>query len=365
MKIAFLTGSLQAGGLERFVTRVAVVAHQRKVFEPVIICLTNRTGIFLDVVEREGIHVYQAPAGWYRSPFGWFSLVRLIRRVGPDIVHSQVNFSMVQQFFATVLTGAKFTITERNCYERSGFALFRRRIQYRVMKWLGVLYSANSARVARHLATMLDEDENAFPVLPNGIETGSQYSFSSNDGTEAAPVTIAYVARMAAHKGHLFFLNVIEELAVKRGIVCAAILIGDGPLRGQIEKAVDDKGLRHFVRFTGIVSNVEEYIRSSDIVSLLSDFEGMPNVVIEAMAEGKPVVTTDIGNVRELLDSDAGITLPSKDLIQAVKSFETLIRKPVLRKKMGEAGRRRIEQSFSLTMALTKLLNYYDKLGRK
>lgn len=360
MRVVFFVGTLQAGGLERFVTRVSLKATMQNQFTPVVVCLTKKTGIFLKELLAARIEVHEAPHRWFRSPVKWWQFVCLLRQLKPDVVHSQVNFSMLQQFFAAWVAGARFTVTERNCYQRSGMALVRRRLQYSILKIFGVYYSANSQRVATHLATMLRERPERFTILPNGIDVSEYDTQVTSQGTEGSLPRIIYVARMADHKGHLFFLDVLENLIYTRSLKCEAILIGDGPLRKKIEQVVDEKGLRSYTTLTGVVSNVDTYLELADVVSLLSDFEGMPNVVIEAMAAGKPVVATDVGNTRELLATGAGIIVERKEVAYVAEIFESIIRDVEKRRVMGNAGREVIRQKFSLDHSLFKLTQYYS-----
>ncbi|UYN85595.1 MAG: glycosyltransferase [Cyclobacteriaceae bacterium] len=355
MKVVFFVGTLQAGGLERFVTRVSLKAKQEKQFIPVVVCLTKQTGIFLHELQTANVEVYEAPKRWFRSPYRWWQLIRLIKKIKPDIIHSQVNFSMLQQFLVAWFGRARFTVTERNCYKRSGLALVRRRVQYRLLKIFGVVYSANSKRVASHLSVMFNEQVDTFPILHNGIDVPEVTPVINF----VTPVRIGYVARMSLHKGHLFFLEVLEKLIHTRHLKCEAIFFGDGPDRMVIEKSIKEKKLEKFVTLTGVVPDLDKQLVTCDIVTLLSDFEGMPNVILEAMALGKPVVATDVGNARELLANDAGFILEKKNIDDAVAVFEQLIQQPELRLSMGQIGRTRIKNEFSLTSTLSSLLNYY------
>lgn len=365
MRVVFFVGTLEAGGLERFVTRVCREAKARDLFDPVVVCLRQRSGVFLKELSRAGIPVHAAPRRWYRSIRGWVGLVRLLRKTKAELVHSQVNFALLQQFFAARLAGMIYLVTERNCYQRSGLALYRRRIQYLILKVFGVQYSANSRRVADHLAKMLNEPIDQFPVFPNGITVDPRGVGLPLTPNSNPVITIAYIARMARHKGHIFFLDVLERLIHYRKRPVRAILLGDGPMRPTIESAVDEKRLTEYVRLTGVVPNVEDYIRGADIVALFSDYEGMPNVVIEGMALGRPVVATDTGNVRELLESGAGLVLDGKDVDQAVALIESLVLNPSKREEMGKIGQAIVERQYSLMTVLGKLVeNYHNLLPR-
>src|SRR5688572_4013478 len=94
LRVLFCVGSLGAGGLERFVTRMAVYAKQSAEIDPVVLCLSRRSGIFLDPLEHAGVRVIAASPGWIRQPLQWWKLVRIIRSVKPDIVHSHVHYSV-------------------------------------------------------------------------------------------------------------------------------------------------------------------------------------------------------------------------------------------------------------------------------
>lgn len=360
MKVAFLVGTLQAGGLERFVTRMSLEARRTGAFDPVVICLNRRVGIFLDDLVRADVPVVEAPRQWYRSPFKFLQLVKLLRILNADIIHSQVNYSIVQQFVAASLSGTQFTITERNCYVRTGLALVRRRIQYRILKIFGVTYSANSDRVASHLANMLKEDVRKFPILPNGVLVFERAA-SATEPTLGS-ITIGYISRMASHKGHLFFLKVFAELVRERQLNCTAVLIGDGPMRREIEQMIQTLEISTSVRLTGVVSNVDRYLRECDIVSLLSDYEGMPNVVIEAMAAGIPVIATDVGNTAQLLGSGAGIVVTKHSVKTVADQFQYLIEHPDERLKMGRVGLEVVRTHFSLERSLDILQDYYSSL---
>lgn len=362
MTVVFFVGTLEAGGLERFVTRVCREAKARSLFDPVVVCLHKRTGVFLDELTSEGIPVHAAPKRWHRSIRDWMGLVRLLRKTKAELVHSQVNFSLLQQFFAVRLAGMIYLVTERNCYQRSGFALYRKRIQYYFLKRFGVQYSANSRRVADHLARMLNEQVDQFPIFSNGIAIESRDADNPSRPNSNSCVTIAYIARMAKHKGHIFFLEILERLIHRHNRPVEAVLIGDGPMRPTIENAVHEMKLSNYVRFTGVVPNVEDHIRDADIVALFSDYEGMPNVVIEAMAVGRPVVATDTGNVRELLESGAGLVLDNKDVDQAVNLIESLILNPSKREEMGKIGQEVVDRHYSLRTVLNKLVENYNNL---
>lgn len=365
-KIIYFTGSLEAGGLESFVSRVSIRGKQEKRFQPVIVCLSQRVGVFLKEVEKEGILVLEAPKGWQRNPFALFRLGKLIGNKQPSVVHSQVNFSLFQQWFATwFFTRAKFMVTERNCYPLLNFALLRRRFQFYFLKRLGVHYSGNSREVASHLALLMKYPISKIPVIPNGVKmphtslevrnkVRNRYGWATED------FVVGYVARFAPQKGHNYFIKVMDQLWNVLGDRLKICFIGDGPLRKTIENQILNSNLSSLSLFTGVIENVDEYYQSFDCTALLSDYEGMPNVVVEAMAHSLPVVANPVGNVLELFEGEAGMVNCFSTPEQTANLFLSLAQQPHLRQRIGEFANAKIARKFSLDNTMRLLTKYYD-----
>jgi glycosyltransferase involved in cell wall biosynthesis len=364
-KVLYAVGSLEAGGLERFVTRASIRARNGQELNPVVICLRARTGRFVGDLESAGVPVIEAPRGWERQPIALSQLSRLVKSTQPDIVHSQVNFAMIQQTLAFKGGGAKAVcITERNCYPLQGLALGRRRLQFWLLKKAGVTYSANSAAVAAYFSKMVRVPEAAIPVLPNCAPI-----IKPNDRTRKAVrlqlgvaddvLLVGYVGRMAAHKGQELFLRSMKELQ-SNGITFHACFVGDGPNCEFIKNLVERLELEEWVVFTGVVDNVEDYLRSFDALVLLSSHEGMPNVILEAMAAGLPVMATNVGAASELLDEGAaGILVSGKQQEEITRELGRLCHGVDLRKEMGEKARIRATTNYSLEKTYALLLRHY------
>jgi glycosyltransferase involved in cell wall biosynthesis len=367
MRVAFLVGSLGAGGLERFVSRISIEAKNKKAFEPVVICLNKKAGVFLERLEKQNITVVETNPFWYRSIAGILALKKVLQSMEIDLVHSQVNYSILQQFIATRLAGKKFTITERSSYKRAGFSLLRRKVQYFFLKSSGVRYSANSKAVASHLASMLNEPVDHFSVIPNGIECKEVAAANIDSrrtalGIDRDDVIIGYVARIDPPKGHHVLIDVINILVHERGCRIKVVLVGDGSIRKQIENRLAALNLKSVVVFVGIVPDVENWMPIFDIVALLSNREGMPNVVIEAMAASKPVIGTAVGNIPELLGGGTGVVVYENDLNGMTIAFENLIRDPSLRAQLGKKGFDKVQREYSLQGTLDILVNYYHSI---
>lgn len=363
-KVIYLVGNLGSGGLERFVTRVSIKAIEQALFTPVVVCLSAREGIFLAELERAGVQVIQAPQKWQRNILSLIKLGKLMKELNPTVVHSQVNFSMFQQWVATFLAGARFMVTERNMYPLNGFARIRRIIQFYFLKLLGVSYSANSPEVADHLSKQFFFSREKILVIPNGIDLpdlNPEKRLTNRErlGFCQQDFVVGYVARFAPHKGQRYFVHVMKEVYNKIGNRLKICFVGDGPTKHEIQSEIVLFELSQVTRFYGIVSNIEDYYTVFDCVALLSDHEGMPNVVLESMAYGLPVVANPVGNAEALLGSGRGIINYSRDPKITAKYFLELANNPSARKNYGEHSRKEVLHKYSLQNTLDILCREY------
>jgi glycosyltransferase involved in cell wall biosynthesis len=363
--IIFFTGSLEAGGIERFVTRVSLKAKQEHHFKPVVICLRKKIGIFVEELEREGVLVEEAPALWERNIISTVRLGKLIQSHDPYIVHSQVNFSLIQQLFAVrMFTNAGFFVTERNCYSLTGISKLKRRLQFSALKFFKAKYSANSNKVAQHLAEQVGQPISSIPVVPNGVDVTTtpiilRNSIRAKYGWTDTDFVIAYVARFAEHKGQGLFLESMRALQGKVDGRLKICFVGDGPTQGRIRKLAFEYKIESITKFLGIINNVNELYSASDAAALLSDFEGMPNSVIEAMASGLPVVANPVGNVEELFQDGAGIVNRETEPEKIAAHFLSLVVDDKLRHTVGEKARHVIREKVSLENTLSILKRNY------
>lgn len=210
-----------------------------------------------------------------------------------------------------------------------------------------------------------------FRVIHNGIEL--ERFQSSNDPNllkdrygvvrQECPV-ITCIANLRAVKGHEFLIKALHELKqAKKESVC--LLVGDGALRGALEKLASNLGLSEDILFLGHQGRekIPEILAITDIFVLPSLWEGMPGAAMEAMAQGVPVVATDVGGTPEVvLDGITGYAVPIKDSAALAQKIEHLLEDTQLRKQMGQKGRKRIEEEFSLRKMTEQYETIYQEL---
>ena len=180
---------------------------------------------------------------------------------------------------------------------------------------------------------------------------------------------IISIGRLVAFKGFEYLIDACVELA-RRGLEFTCEIIGDGPLRGDLEARIRKLNLSDRVHLRGSLSQgaVLEKLRSADIFALASvtDAQGasdvFPTVIIEAMAAARPVVSTQLAGIPEsVVDGETGLLVPPEDTMALAEALGRLIEDPKLRLHYGRAGRVRIEQHFRIEHTVAPLIERLQK----
>ncbi len=143
------------------------------------------------------------------------------------------------------------------------------------------------------------------------------------------------------------------------------IIAGDGPLRAVLEETASAYALDGRVRFLGHREDIPRLLAASDLLVLPSAFEGLPNVVLEAMRFRKPVVATSApGTTEVVVDGETGQLVPVGDQVALTRAIRDIIRDPELARRLGEAGRARVESDFAASAMIDHFAGLYEELAR-
>jgi glycosyltransferase involved in cell wall biosynthesis len=169
---------------------------------------------------------------------------------------------------------------------------------------------------------------------------------------------IGTAARLHRQKG----LDVLLRAAAQLPGV-SFVIIGSGPERENLGQLAEELALNDRVHFIGWQERRQDYLADVDIFALPSRFEALPLSIIEAMQLGLPVVVSAVGGNAELVvDGDTGILVPPEDVDALVAGLRTLLDDSALRKRMGERGRKRALEQFSLDRMVRAYEALYDEL---
>lgn len=212
-----------------------------------------------------------------------------------------------------------------------------------------------SPPLAQHCSNLGIADERIV-TIPNAIEL-EHYEFKPNNDTKHERKTLGVVSRLSVEKGVDRAIQVIAKLpGVKLDIV------GDGPERANLEQLTEQLNLRDRVTFHGWQTKTRKFFQSFDAVLLPSHTEGLPNVLLEAMALGIPVIATDVGGVRDLLDNGkAGLLLPENEARWPL--YVALALRVDKARQMTRAARQRIEHEYTFVKRMERIASVYESLS--
>jgi len=357
MHVCYFTDAEFFGGAERYIATTARSLDPSRF--KVSVLMREGTDARLDAwageFESAGFPVVRVPMRAPFRPTDGVGITRAIARLSPDLVHVNMPGPYSGQMglapaFAR-LAGVRAVVSTEHLpgVERLWKRALVRRLGYRVDRVVTVC-EAN----VRHLTGTHGTPASKVVVIPNAIDPGFGQSAAAAAETRAglgiAPdaVTVMFLGNLLEHKGPQ---RVAEALAGLPGLNWHFLVVGAGPMEQRCREIVAEAGMTDRATFTGAVAEevVPDLLASADILSLPSTIEGMPYVLLEAMACSLPVVASDVYGIPEVVvPGETGYLVEPLDVIALRRHLEALISGAELRERMGSAARSRFESHFTL-----------------
>ncbi|MGC1684385.1 MAG: glycosyltransferase [Candidatus Acidiferrales bacterium] len=298
-----------------------------------------------------------------------WKLQKCFRNTRPDILHCILPTACVLGVAAGRLSGVPQIICSRRAlvesYRSAGVLTWS---DQQAMRRADIAL-ANSAAVSHELSSRDGVRPERVRLIYNGVDVHAFQSASPNglrSSVSASPesVLIGTIANFFSYKRHVDLVEAARMLAPKYPFV-RFVLSGreEGTqcmIRGEIERL----GLQDHFSVLNETPNVVPLFKSLDIYACSSETEGFSNVLLEAMAAGKPVVATSVGgNPDAVSDGQTGILVPPRDPAALASALEKLINNGDLRRRMGDAGLQRVSKEFSLDAMVRRHHDLYSSLS--
>jgi sugar transferase (PEP-CTERM/EpsH1 system associated) len=304
--------------------------------------------------------------------FPLFRLMRIMKEYRPHIVHTR-NFGALEAILAARLARVPVAIHSEHGYELEilGGLPYRRRILCRALFSMAdaVFAVTNELRAYHSEQSWLTTEK--IRVIHNGVDT-DRFTPPNGDVAQLRKdlrlptdrFLVGTVGRLVPIKDHATLLQAAACL-MRQGIILHVLLVGDGPERAKLQQYVaSTPELSGRVTFVGSSHRVPELMKSMDVFVLPSICEGMSNTVLEAMATGLPVVATLAGGNSEMVDHDfSGLLFAPRDVGNLASHLSRLVESAALRRKLGEAARRKAVEHFSIAEMLRQYRDLYLELA--
>lgn len=364
LHIMHVQESLEIGGMENGIVNLVNTMNTR-IFK-ISICCINRVGALRERVKNVDIKVFNLaqPEG-----IAWalpFRLKKLFQEEKADIVHTHNFYSGFYGILGAALAGVPLIV-----HGEHGTLILEKRIRAVIMRLLSLF-------VARFLTVSeaLKEDfhrmtgiiKEKIEAIINGVDTskfGKKIAMEEKKrqlGIAKNIALVGSVGRLVPVKNYGLLIEAVYKLK-RQGIACCLVIVGDGPSKQELENLA--KELEVNAMFLGERNDVDEILPTLDCFVLASRSEGMSNTILEAMACGKPVVATDVGGNKELIDDGrTGFLVASGNAEALAASIRKLIEDKALAGRMGALARKKTEDKMSLTDMVRKYENIYLKLSK-
>lgn len=363
--VMLLLNALARGGAERQALELAK-GIDRSRFR-ITVCAMRAGGTLHSAFEQAGVPVVVLRKRMPADPIRLLELVRLLRRERVDILHAFLTPQIVWGYIAARLAAVPVFIPSVRNIELDEPAWWRPILRF-VLARSPVIH-VNAEATVRYLKQQgLAAPEHA-EVIPNGVDISRfgpdvprnlyRQRLCLNDDT----LLVGTVGRLVPQKNIPLFLQMARQVTAM-GEPVHFIIAGDGPLREELKRQASELGIGRYVHFVGEISDVPSLMADLHLFVLSSDWEGMPNVVAEAMAAGVPVVATAVGGTPELVqDGRTGFLVPPRRLTDLTDAVVKLLRDEKRRGQMARAGRSRVEHHFTVERMVGRVQGLYERLS--
>ncbi len=357
MKICFLAGTLGQGGAERQLFYI-LNSLKKEGVQLDLICLTEGE-VYEEKIKGLGVNVHYAGASSSRFK-RLFAIIALLRKIKPDLVQSQHFYTNIYVALASKFTGIKGIGASRNNLDWE--IELNGKVFGKLSFWLPEYLIANS-KESIGIAIKLGKNPKKLFYLPNAVDAERFKPLNQRDVNEVAQ--IVNVGRNVGFKRQWLFINLMEILIKNDKIKVQGHIYGDGPENKKLKELAFEKGLSsQDIVFHGDTNKPEVFLQKSDIFVLTSEYEGTPNVVLEAMACGLPVICTAVGNLPNFIKSDEnGFLINEKNIEEDLYTkVLCLVEDKNKREKMGNNARETALREFSFVVLGRQLKNIYSKI---
>ena len=328
----------------------------RQGVQVIVVSLYRYHSAITERLEKKGIKVLYLDKKMGLDISMIWKLAKIFRLEKPDVIHTH-RYVMQYAIPAAIITRVKHRVhTVHNVAQKENTKVARvlNRLFFKCAHTIPV---ALSSEIQRTIVEEYKLPVSKIPVILNGIDLSRctpkrNYNF-------AKIIRLLHIGRFSEQKNHEGLINVFERVH-KEFPNTVLQLIGEGEKKGEILAQIKNKNLNECVEIIGHTDNVFYFLEKADIFVLPSNYEGVPMTLIEAMATGLPIVTTNVGGVPDMLTNQEDAFVVKNECDILVEALEKLLCDPTLREKFGRNAKNK-SLRFSSKIMAEKYIDIYRR----
>ncbi len=358
IKVLEIIDSLGSGGAESLLKNFILEAKKNNKFN-IEVATLYPNAIFKEEIKNAGIPVWDFNLKYKYNFMGILKIIALIKKRKYNIVHVHLFPADIFTALASLFLpkNIKWIFSEHNVFNRRrSFKIFKIIDSFTYSRYLKIICVSKHVEFA--LFNWMPSNKGKTKVIPNAVSVPKLLNsnfFKNYD--------ILFVGRLTQAKGVDILLKAIKILKNKYNKHLNIAIIGDGPLRENLNILAVELGVNREVKFLGVRKDIEELMISSKIFVLPSRWEGLPMVILEAMSRGMSIIATEVGGVPEVIkNGKEGILISPEDQEALAQSIDDLLENEELQEKLSQTAYKKVREKYSIEVYSVTMLNFYSSL---
>ncbi|HEX4824877.1 MAG TPA: glycosyltransferase [Candidatus Polarisedimenticolaceae bacterium] len=326
-----------------------------------VVSMVDGPGVLPRYLEEKGVAFHRLRNFGFRRRLNPLYLAAKLRRLRFDVLHVHHVPLFADVYRAARLAG----VSVIGCTEHAKLSISRSAIlqnEVRRAAHVADFFVTVSEDLKRYFVDDLSVRPESIEVIPNGVDVGLFHpgAAPSDVGNDADGRRLITVGRLTEAKDHSNLIAAVDLLR-QAGESVQLVIVGDGELRASLEAEIARRNLGAFVTLAGARTDPQRFLREADIFVLSSAREGFPVVILEAMASGLAVVSTDVGGISEVLKTDEnGLLVRPGDPAALAAAVRRLLSDSALRSSLGTRARETVVNRFSLRSSVERYEKLYE-----
>lgn len=358
LNLLLVTHDLKIGGLQKLVVDIALNINREK-FD-VNVCCLRELGPMVEPLIQHSIPVHQIGqvTNGKTNYFSFMNVYGLLRDLDIDVVHTHNTNPFIDAGIAAIL--ARTPVRIHTDHARQFPDKKRYMIAERALSLFFDEIVAVSEQTKSDLVFYEKIRSDQITVIQNGVES-TQAGDSRSAKQVGSKFAIGTIGRLCDAKGYEYLIRAVPHL-LRHTDNFELQIVGDGELRQTLEKLIDDLGISGYVRLVGESNDVAAYYGQFDVFVISSIREGLPLVLLEAMANHVPLITTNVGGIPDVVrDRESAYMVHAKDEVALAETIWFAINNPVISNAQAEKAYKEFTENYSIG----KMMSEYEKIYLK